>query len=92
MADDGIGPGTFCARIGIPERRLTDYLSGEAKHVTVYVVDRALCRDGGWHLSQLYPDLYPDASPDLVGLLQAVGDIAAREAWELDHIDERTAA
>lgn len=71
----------FASRIGMSARRLSEVVGGRTKHARVDVVDRALLRDG-WHLSQLYPHLYPDASPFVIGLLSLLSEAEAREAWD----------
>lgn len=81
IAEEGIERGTFAARIGVPDRRLNEYVNERCAWVSVKTVDGALTRDG-WHLSQVYPELYPDAPQDVIELLMDVADFEARESWE----------
>ena len=92
MEQDEIGVGTFAARVGIPERRLNDHLNGRTRNIASRIVDRALTRDGGWHISQLYPSLYPGAPQPVIELLQAAARTEAGEAWETEHNQEGRAA
>ena len=85
MEEDEVGVGAFAARIGMPERRLNDHLAGRSSRIASRTVDRALTRDGGWHISQLYPSLYPGAPQAVIDLLQHVADCERIEAWETEH-------
>lgn len=80
---------TYASRIGVSMRRLSEIVHGRTRTAGIDQVDRALLADG-WHLSQLYPEMYPDASPVVIDLLQRVGEAEACVEWETQH--EREAA
>lgn len=87
LEESGEGYIAFCERIGIAERNVRQIVSGDTSRARLDVIDRALTNDG-WHLAQLYPELYPDAPQAVIGLLQSAAEVAAVEEWE----NERRAA
>lgn len=47
--------------LDVPERQLGRIRAGDQKTVRLSFVDRCLCRLG-WHLSDVYPELYEEAA------------------------------
>lgn len=68
--DTGPNPGiqVLAARVGVTDRQLRRWLSGETKRISLDLADRYLCATGR-HLIDVYPWLY---TPE-----QAAADLAA---------------
>ena len=66
LATSGLDFVPFCRSIGIDPRNVVRFIRDEQPHVHVCLADKALTRRG-FHLVDLWPELYPECDFDLFG-------------------------
>lgn len=71
FAKSGLDFVPFCRSVGIDPRNVVRLMKDQQPHVHVVLVDRALTRRG-WHLFDLYPELYPECDTNLFGELYEI--------------------